>query len=118
MHIDGSLAHAAQHHEHDAYSQYYLWMLSRLDTAKLVQRSIQAANTPHEVKMVVAEYNLWDRLPSGCMLRDSFDGLRGGEMLREMVPGACAYVRRKPTYNGLSHTRYQIVLVWNCKECS
>lgn len=119
MQLDTSLLIAAKTHTTDPRSQMYLWILSRLDTAKVVHRSIQAATTTEQVKMVVAEYNIWDKLPYGVRIHDAFDAYRGAQQLREMVPGACAYVRRKPTSRGLSPTRYQIVLLWNCycNEC-
>ncbi len=109
-----SLSYAASTQSTNVASQLYLWILSRIDMAKLVQRSIQAAQQPAStVKMVLAEYRYEDRLPQGIPVHTAMRVYGGPAVTTLIVPGTQAYTRRKPTANGLSHDTYQLVILWN-----
>ena len=108
-----SLSFAASTQSTNVASQLYLWILSRIDMAKLVQRSIQAAQQPTStVKLVLAEYRYEDRLPQGIPVHTAMRIYGGPAVTTLIVPGTQSYTRRKPTANGLSHDTYQLVLLW------
>lgn len=106
-----SLSFAASTHSTNVASQLYLWIVSRIDMSKLVQRSIQAVHGP--VKMVLAEYRYEDRLPQGIPIHTAMRVYGGPALASLIVPGTQAYIRRKPTANCLSADTYQLVIQWN-----
>lgn len=109
-----SLSFAASTHATNVASQLYLWIVSRIDMAKLVQRSILAAhNLPGPVKMVLTEYRYGDRLPQGIPVHTAMRVYGGPALVSLIVPGTQAYIRRKPTAQGLSADTYQVVVQWN-----
>ena len=109
-----TLSYAARTHATNIASQLYLWIISRVDMAKLVQRSIQAASAPsNSVKMVLAEFKYEDRLPQGIPVTTAMRNFGGPALATLLVPGTQAYIRRKPTAEGLSPHVYQLVIVWN-----
>ena len=95
-------------------SQLYLWILSRIDTGKLVQRSIIAQRTPIHVKMVLAEYKFDDVLPCGMPVRIAMKRYNGTDIAASIVTDVLCYIRRKPTVDGV----YQVVLMWNLVSSS
>jgi hypothetical protein len=109
-----SLSFAASTHTTNVASQLYLWIVSRINMGKLVQRSIQAAEFPTlPVKMVLAEYRYEDRLSHSLAIHTAMRAYGGPALASLLVPGTQAYIRRKPTAGGLSPTIYQLVLLWN-----
>ena len=106
-----SLSFAASTHTTNVASQLYLWIVSRIDMSKLVQRSIQAVQGP--VKMVLTEYRYEDRLPQGIPVHTAMRVYGGPALASLIIPGTQAYIRRKPTTNGLSADTYQLVIQWN-----
>jgi hypothetical protein len=104
-----NLSYSSSTHTTNPSSQLYLWILSRLDTNKLVQRSIIAQRTPIRVKMVLTEYNFDDTLPCGMPIRIAMKKYNGTEIASSIVTDVFCYIRRKPTVDGV----YQVVLMWN-----
>lgn len=93
---------AATNHQDSPASQAYLWVLSRLDMAKFVQRSVIARRTPMVTRMIVARIMHTDRLPCGMPVYRAVQMYNVCNMLSRVLGSTFVYLRKN-----------EIVIEWN-----
>lgn len=101
------VVYAASNHRDSDASQAYLWCLSRLNMAKFVQRSVIARRTPKIVRMVLTQFDKYDRLPSGMLVHTALKQFKVCKMLSKVLQTTFVKIRY------VSNRKVQIVIEWN-----
>lgn len=99
--------YAASDERHFIPSQAYLWCISRLDMSKFVERSIIARRTPDITRMVLTEFEKFDRLPSGLFVYTAIKRFMVCQMISRVLRSTFVYIRHK------KDNTFQIIIEWN-----